>query len=507
MNKGRVERVLSVLIVLTSLLTGFSTPAQAGSWQGPFDSYTPPEGYELVAQGTDFSVQLSVAGEVVIVSHDNDPKWKENCVLELGHVFYINGQEDIVPWTHTECPKDPPDNEWRWRQFSFEGGTIAFDNREDSGWGYLYFKPTPPPEPPTGTASCIGGSITNNNSEAISVTYKVDGEIKFQGDVPANSTIQVSYEYTDVSLHEATLEWNGQIIPLGTFGPCGEPPEEGPGVACLGVEGYYDVDTGEVYGTGQGKNAVDWFVQALYDQHDEPLDKGRGNKAEFRFPGSKDVWYWLRFVGKDGTTSENKGKCVFRPRPVCPTCEGLSPIRESAGQSMAISWVSDEPCVFCIENWEISLHPIAHYWTQLGEFYVVNDLTKERWDSNTIAGDDGSVWYYLAIDDPAGKQEGDYIIYAADGRRIRDLFPANDPNIHKYSSCSLWPSYRDTPNGVATLRVGHNRSDWTTWLLEEGYFNSFEEAKVFVDELFELGQLELPEKVNPTTILQVATAQ
>ena len=339
------------------------------------------------------------------------------------------------------------------------------------------------------------------------MTYKVDGEIKFQGDVPANSTIQVSYEYTDVSLHEATLEWNGQIIPLGTFGPCGEPPEEGPGVACLGVEGYYDVDTGEVYGTGQGKNAVDWFVQALYDQHDEPLDKGRGNKAEFRFPGSKDVWYWLRFVGKDGTTSENKGKCVFRPRPVCPTCEGLSPIRESAGQSMAISWVSDEPCVFCIENWEISLHPIAHYWTQLGEFYVVNDLTKERWDSNTIAGDDGSVWYYLAIDDPAGKQEGDYIIYAADGRRIRDLFPANDPNIHKYSSCSLWPSYRDTPNGVATLRVGHNRSDWTTWLLEEGYFNSFEEAKVFVDELFELGQLELPEKVNPTTILQVATAQ
>ena len=76
--------------------------------------------------------------------------------------------------------------------------------------------------PLTGTATCNGGSITNPNSEPMNVTYKVDGEVKFNGEVTASATVNVDYQYTDQSIHEATLEWNSQTVSLGTFLPSRE---------------------------------------------------------------------------------------------------------------------------------------------------------------------------------------------------------------------------------------------------------------------------------------------
>ncbi len=144
---------LAALIILGVVLKQevpvvYAESAQASSWQGPADSFSPPQGFELVRSGTDFSVELA-EGQVIIVSRDNDPKWTD-CnppTIEQGHMFIVNGVDDVVPWTQTQCPKDPPDNEWRWRQFSFEGERISFSNGEDSGTGYLYFKPATEPEP------------------------------------------------------------------------------------------------------------------------------------------------------------------------------------------------------------------------------------------------------------------------------------------------------------------------------------------------------------------------
>ena len=114
--------------------------------------------------------------------------------------------------------------------FSFNDGqthTAQFTwagNGQDGTVGLGNFGPCGA-APPTGTATCTGGSITNPNSFAINVVYAVDGITQFNGQVAANSTQPVGYSFNDGVTHNAQFSWDGNgqngIVNLGAFGPCG----------------------------------------------------------------------------------------------------------------------------------------------------------------------------------------------------------------------------------------------------------------------------------------------
>ena len=96
----------------------------------------------------------------------------------------------------------------------------------------------------------------------------------------------------------------------------------------------------------------------------------------------------------------------------------------------------------------------------------------------------------------------DFILWGPDGKgdRIRDHFPASDPQPHKYSACSIFPSWCDTrlEDGVqyALYLPGHTVSDWALFLLNNGFFPDVEKrgtaALEWADALRIEGKLELP---------------
>ena len=77
---------------------------------------------------------------------------------------------------------------------------------------------------PTGTAGCNGGSVTNPNPFPIDIEFIVDGQVIFTGQVPANSTLQIAYQFEDTEKHKAWFTWSGNgasgTVDLGRFGPC-----------------------------------------------------------------------------------------------------------------------------------------------------------------------------------------------------------------------------------------------------------------------------------------------
>lgn len=154
MHKKRlITALLTILLVV--LLFGFAQTAQAAEqeppiypegWQGPSKSFSSPDGFTALISGTDFVFTVNQNGWAILVSRDNDPKWLD-CnpqKIEEGHAFWLNNLIDVVPWTETICPADPPDNEWRWKITETSAGdTIEFHNRQDSGTGAVWFKPFP----------------------------------------------------------------------------------------------------------------------------------------------------------------------------------------------------------------------------------------------------------------------------------------------------------------------------------------------------------------------------
>jgi hypothetical protein len=80
---------------------------------------------------------------------------------------------------------------------------------------------------PTATKSCTGGAIINSNTVKIYAQYLIDGEVYYQGEVAAESTVKVDYDFVDDAQHNATLVWSyaeqGGTIDLGEFGQCFEP--------------------------------------------------------------------------------------------------------------------------------------------------------------------------------------------------------------------------------------------------------------------------------------------
>ncbi|MEM7034000.1 MAG: VCBS repeat-containing protein, partial [Chloroflexota bacterium] len=79
--------------------------------------------------------------------------------------------------------------------------------------------------PPSGTAQCDGGSISNPNSFAIQVEYRLDSVVQFNGAIPANATESINFTLDDGQSHTAEFDWSGNgqngTITLGAFGPCG----------------------------------------------------------------------------------------------------------------------------------------------------------------------------------------------------------------------------------------------------------------------------------------------
>lgn len=218
-----VRMIFTFAIMLMTIVTAHAV--FASDWNGPVKDYNPPEGFSLAAQGDDFSVDLGT-GEVIVVSWDNDPKWKSGCELEKGHVFVVNGNVDEVPWTSTTCPKDPPDNETRWKEFSFGGGNISFSNREDSGHGYVYYKPAPEP--------------TSTNTP---------------DDPTATSTATPFETPIDTSTPTATNQWTPSPTPVLTSTPGATNTPEEPKV-CMAEIHIRDLNAGQVIETSLGQKTA-----------------------------------------------------------------------------------------------------------------------------------------------------------------------------------------------------------------------------------------------------------
>ncbi len=159
------------------------------------------------------------------------------------------------------------------------------------------------------------------------------------------------------------------------------------------------------------------------------------------------------------------------PDPLkCPICG--APIRETKGESMGIAWFSDVPCDPenpC--NWYKTLNPWVKLWTSIESFFTQSGATTPLQEVVTANGD---VCYVSFFRDPKG--EGDFILWGPDGYgdRFRDHVPDSERALHKYSACSIFPSWCDTRLvdgvGYAMWLPGHTVSDWAQFLLDNGFF-------------------------------------
>jgi hypothetical protein len=180
----------------------------------------------------------------------------------------------------------------------------------------------------------------------------------------------------------------------------------------------------------------------------------------------------------------------------CPTCG--PPIQETMGESMGIAWYSDVPCTeeTCLTWWS-EHNPIVKIWTRIKNFVQHEG---ELIEVEEIVDANGEICYVDFFHD--GNDIGDFILWGPDGigDRVRNYFPASDPEPHKYSSCSIFPSWCDTrlEDGVqyALYLPGHTVSDWALFLLNNGFFLDEEmrgtAALEWADQLREEGQLILP---------------
>ncbi len=205
-------------------------------------------------------------------------------------------------------------------------------------------------------------------------------------------------------------------------------------------------------------------------------------------PDVTALWSNYEYLWEDCTEG---GTCCE-----CPTCG--PPIQETMGESMGIAWYSLVPCTEeTCWTWFDEHNPIVKIWTRIKNFVQHEG---ELIEVEEIVDANGEICYVDFFYD--GKDIGDFILWGPDGKgdRIRDHFPASDPQPHKYSACSIFPSWCDTrlEDGVqyALYLPGHNVSDWALFLLNNGFFPDVEKrgtaALEWADNLRIEGKLELP---------------
>jgi hypothetical protein len=182
----------------------------------------------------------------------------------------------------------------------------------------------------------------------------------------------------------------------------------------------------------------------------------------------------------------------------CPTCG--PPIQETMGESMGIAWYSEVPCTEeTCEMWYDNHNPIVKVWTRIKTF-VEHGFGGELIEVEEIVDANGDICYVEFFYD--GPVIGDFILWGSGGigDRIRDYFPTTDPNPHKYSACSIFPSWCDTrlEDGTqyALWLPGHTVSDWALFLLNNGFFPDIEKRGTasleWAEKLKTEGKLELP---------------
>ena len=330
---------------------------------------------------------------------------------------------------------------------------------------------------PTGTATCNGGKIKNSNSEPISVVYKVDGEEKFNGTVPANSTVDVIYQYADQSVHSAKLEWNGKTIDLGTFGPCGNPPPveiQSRGICVFAQFAYHEID-GTVFFRGNGRG-TDWRVVR---SDGRIMAKGEGSKAFGYFKDNSGLLYHMEFKGEDGNWYGGK-KCA-NLEVVCPTC--IVPLWETVPR---MDWVAKGPCTFDPTTWTECIDTHLEV-TLLVPFRIQTTRSKLVTVGEPFMGYDGVTYYRLWFDFDY-ERDRDVMLQNMDGT---PLDPENRPK--KNIVCSLAPGmWNIQPDGVAHFELGNQVSDWAKFVFQMGLVSSYDDGLTWANALKNAGSLALP---------------
>jgi len=220
--------------------------------------------------------------------------------------------------------------------------------------------------------------------------------------------------------------------------------------------------SGDVTVTLTGPNGFEMVLTEtttleLLDGHYEwTAEAGEGSEMEGEDSGAFDL-----------------NRCEPREQPRCPTCG--APIKETAGESMAIAWFSDKPCdpnsPLCWYDYRDTVGGWVKLWTQIESSVTRKGTTTELTE---ILAANSETWYLRFFRDP--HSEGDFILWGPGGYgdRFRDHVPNSERALHKYSACSIFPSWADTRlvdgQGYALWLPGHNTSDWAQFLLDNGFF-------------------------------------
>src|SRR3990167_3406400 len=199
------QRWIFVLLAIAAAFAVWLTADAQSSWVGPTKDYPPTAGYELVKSGTSWS-QTFGAGEYIAASFDCDGKWlASQNRTELTHRFDLGaGWEDTPCYHQMAGDPEPPDGQWQWKVFSLQRETtILFERREDSGTGYLWFKPTPPTITElTLNAACPTPGVDSND-------LTVTGVVKDQHGQPMVDVV-VTVDLPDGSHPTVKTNSNGQ---------------------------------------------------------------------------------------------------------------------------------------------------------------------------------------------------------------------------------------------------------------------------------------------------------
>src|SRR3989344_3353881 len=174
MSRYKFLWILALVIAMTAL--SFSAVFAQSGWVGPTKNPPPLDGYIEVTVGENFDVNVP-PGEYVLWSKDCDSKWlpRQNR-HELAHQFKVGD----LPWEDTPCVfqepggQQPADGLYQWKEITLTTDTrIQFRNQEESGFGHVWFKPTPPPPPSVCTSLTADKTNVMVN---VPVTLQLAGE-------------------------------------------------------------------------------------------------------------------------------------------------------------------------------------------------------------------------------------------------------------------------------------------------------------------------------------------